>query len=71
MTDIDPQEFGKIQALVITLERDVKAIKDDLRAIRDTLAEFRGGRRALWLLVGAAGSFGAAVTWSLQHISVK
>jgi len=43
MTDFDPQEFGKIQALVITLERDVKAIKDDLRAIRETLAEFRGG----------------------------
>ena len=68
---IDGAELAALKVKVEHLEQKVTEMASDLRAIRDTLAELRGGKRALWLLMGAAGSLGAAVTWVSQHVSFK
>lgn len=68
---IDGSELAALKVKVEHLEQKVVEMASDLRAIRETLAELRGGKRALWLLMGAAGSLGAAVTWMSQHVSFK
>jgi hypothetical protein len=67
----DSAEIAALKVKVEHLEMQMTDMADDLRAIRETLAEIRGGKKALWLLMGAAGSFGAAMTWILQHASPK
>ncbi|HET6619730.1 MAG TPA: hypothetical protein VFG64_07295 [Dongiaceae bacterium] len=68
---IDGAEMAALKVKVEHLEQKVVEMASDLRAIRDTLAELRGGKRALWLLMGAAGSLGAGVTWMAQHVTFK
>jgi prefoldin subunit 5 len=67
----DDVELAALKVKVGYLEQQIAEMRADLKAIRETLAEIRGGKKALWLLMGAAGSFGAAMTWLLQHASPK
>ncbi|HEY1382123.1 MAG TPA: hypothetical protein VGF43_00830 [Dongiaceae bacterium] len=64
-------ELAAMKVKVEHLKQKVDEMAGDLKAIRETLAEIRGGKKALWLLMSAAGSFGAAMTWILQHASSK
>lgn len=68
---IEGAELAALKVKVDHLEQKVVEMASDLRAIRETLAELRGGKKALWLLMSAAGAFGAAVTWMAQHVSFK
>jgi hypothetical protein len=68
---LDGAELAALKVKVDHLEQKVVEMASDLRAIRETLAELRGGKRALWILMSAAGAFGSAVTWLLQHVSIK
>lgn len=74
MSDIDPQEFGRLQAQVETLiESDrvktelLQTLTDNVTAMRLQLAEANGGWRVLMLLGGAAASFGSFATWLATH----
>lgn len=67
-SDIDPQEFGRLQAEVQALrtneERTAQALEkmaESLDAIKVQLAEARGGWKTLLLVGGAAGTVGAAL----------
>lgn len=71
MAEIDPQEFGKLQATVEALERDMAGMRGDIRIIRDTITEARGGWRILLLIGGAAATISASVTWAIQHVTIK
>lgn len=44
------------------LVRSVSTMQSDMRSIKETLAEARGGWRVLMLIGGAGGALGAAVT---------
>jgi len=72
---IDPIEFGRLQAEVTSLRRDfdalLKAIETNtvmLHEMRDTLAEAKGGWRLMLAVGGAVGSVAAGVAWATQHI---
>lgn len=67
--DIDPQEFGRLQAQVAALRQSeertalaLEAMVKSLQAIEIQLAEARGGWRTLLMVGGAAGTAGAVVT---------
>lgn len=75
--DIDPKEFGRLQAEVEALrlgeERTAQALEamaKSLQAIEIQLAEARGGWRTLLMVSGAAGTAGALLTklimWATQ-----
>lgn len=74
MSEIDPLEFGRLQAQVETLLRQdsektelLKALAADITAMRLQLAEARGGWKLMLLLGGAAASFGGVISWALTH----
>lgn len=78
MPDISPQEFGRLQAEVAALRRDVDRITETLDGIANTLqqvqqqlSEAKGGWRVLMLIGGASATAGAGITklasWWLQQ----
>lgn len=78
MSDIDPKEFGRLQAQVETLIASdaektelLKQMASDIQGMRVQMAEARGGWKLLLLLGGAAGSLGAAGTWLASNLVGK
>ena len=59
---MNDHELGELQAEVRNVKEDVTEMKSDLRDIRDTLAQARGGWKTLLLVAGIAGVMGAAVS---------
>ena len=78
MAEIDPQEFGRLQAQVQQLldadkekSQLLTELAEDMRAVRLQLAEARGGWRLLLALGGMAGSAGALITWAATYLRFK
>jgi len=76
VSDIDPQEFGRLQAQVETLiasDREktdlLKILAADMTAVRLQLAEAKGGWRLLMAIGGASASAGGAIAWALNHFT--
>jgi hypothetical protein len=74
MSEINPQEFGRLQAQVETLIASDSAktellaqLAADMTAVRLQLAEAQGGVKIMLLLGGASASFGGLITWGLTH----
>lgn len=74
MAEIDPQEFGRLQAQVETLIASDAAktgllvkLAEDMQAVRLQLAEASGGWKLLVALGGASGTVGAALAWAASH----
>lgn len=74
MSNFDPVEFGRLQAQVENLLKSdaektelLRAMAQDMTAIRLQLAEARGGWRLLMLLGGGAATLGSGITWAIGH----
>lgn len=70
MNEIDPKEFGRLQAQVETLIASeaqktvlLQTLAEDMQAVRLQLAEARGGWRLLVALGGMSGTLGAGLAW--------
>ena len=61
------RDMGELQARVRAVETGLRELKTDVREIRDTLTTFRGGWRALALIVAASASLGAVVSKLAPH----
>lgn len=68
MTDINPQEFGRLQAEVLAQRRDLDRMATSLdemakamHAMQEQLAQARGGWKTLMLVGGAAATCGALI----------
>jgi hypothetical protein len=75
MPEVNPQEFGRLQAEVAELRRDQEQIMvllskmtADLSAVREQLAEARGGWRLMMGLGGAAATLGGFISWAVTHV---
>jgi hypothetical protein len=78
MSDIDPQEFGRLQAQVEQLLEDnrlntetLNAMASAIQSMQLQMAEAKGGWRVLMLLGGAAAGAGSFITWALSHFFGK
>lgn len=76
MSDIDPQEFGRLQAEVVALRRDNDRMLELLGkltvtvdSINTKLSEAKGGWRLLMALGGSAAMLGGVLSWALQHVN--
>lgn len=65
MSDIDPREFGRLEAEVKTLQGQVEALSQDVRELLELANKSRGG---LWLGMTIASAFGGVVTWAASHL---
>lgn len=61
MSEIDPQEFGRLTAKVEHLEKEVAELRTDVRHMVAMLEQARGGWKLLMLVGGVAGAVGAAI----------
>ena len=74
MSDIDPQQFGRLQAQVETLIKSdaektglLTQLAEDMTAVRLQLAEAKGGWRLLVSLGGACASVGGGIAWLVHE----
>lgn len=68
MSEIDPQEFGRLQAEMFAQRRDLDRMATSLEqmahaleSVQDQLAEAKGGWKTLLMVGGAAATFGAVI----------
>lgn len=67
---IDPRDYGRLEAQVAQLIKDVDAITENVQAMRDLMEQSKGGWRTLVFLGGIAASVSSLITWFLTHTKV-
>lgn len=75
MSEIDPQEFGRLQAEVSSLRRDndrmldlLEKLTEKIDSIEQKLSEAKGGWRVLMLIGGASAAVGGLATAAMGHL---
>jgi hypothetical protein len=63
--DIDPKEFGALEADVRTLTEEVRMLRKEMAQVNAAINQGKGG---LWVIVMAAGAFGAALTLLIKKL---
>jgi hypothetical protein len=64
MTEIDPREFGRLEAEVHSLRSQVASLQDDVRTLLAMANRSKGG---LWVGMTLASFFGGIVSWVASH----
>lgn len=64
MTEIDPREFGRLEAEVHSLRTQVTSLQSDVRTLLELANRSKGG---LWAGMTLASFFGGIVSWILAH----
>lgn len=67
---IDRREYGRMEAQVEQLTKDVHALKEAVENMRDIMQQARGGWMLMLMLSGLAGTVGAAIAWVVTQIKV-
>lgn len=68
MTEIDPREFGRLEAEVQSLRNQVSSMQTDIRALLEMANKSKGG---LWAGMTIASMLGGAVSWVATHWAGK
>lgn len=71
MTEIDPREFGRLEAEVKNLTKSIEEISADLKAVRSALDAAGGGWRVLVAVGGLSGAVTAALIKWLPLLPIK
>jgi prefoldin subunit 5 len=71
MTEIDPREFGRLEAEVKNLTKSIEEISADLKAVRSALDAAGGGWRVLVAVGGLSGAVTAALIKWLPMLPLK
>lgn len=64
MTEIDPREFGRLEAEVHSLRAQVTALQQDVRTLLEMANKSKGG---LWAGMTIASMLGGLVSWVATH----
>lgn len=65
MSQIDPQEFGALQADVRTLTHEIHLLRGEMAQVNAAINQGKGG---LWVIVMSAGVLGSAITLVFKKI---
>jgi len=65
MSDINPQEFGALQADVKTLTAEIHLLRGEMASVNAMLNQGKGG---LYVMLLAAGAIGSACTIFIKKI---
>lgn len=64
MTEIDPREFGRLEAEVKALTKSMEEMSADLKAVRSAMDAAGGG----WRVLVAVGALSGAITAALVKV---
>lgn len=77
MVEVDPRDYGKLEAQVERIIKDVdnlsdeiKQLKESIQAIRDLMEQSKGGWKTLVYLGGLASTVGGLIAWIASHIKL-
>lgn len=64
MTEIDPREFGRLEAEVHSLRAQVTSLQQDVKTLLEMANKSKGG---LWAGMTIASMIGGLVSWIASH----
>ena len=64
MSDIDPREFGRLEAEVHSLRSQVSSLQSDVRELLELANRSKGG---LWVGMSISATLGGAVSWVVTN----
>ena len=70
MNEIDLRDYGRLEAQVEQLIKDMDTLTTNVQAMRDLMEQSKGGWKMLAILGGLAGTIGGAIGWFLSHLKV-
>lgn len=65
MTEIDPKDFGALEADVRTLTAEVRLLRQEMAQVNAAINQGRGG---LWVVVMAAGALASMLTLAVKKL---
>ena len=65
MADIDPQEFGALQADVKNLTHEIHLLRQEMAQVNAAINQGKGG---MYMIIVAAGAFGSALTMFVKKL---
>lgn len=65
MSEIDPREFGKLEAQVEALQSEVHALRDDVKQLLEMANKSKGG---FWVGMAVASAIGGMITFVADRI---
>jgi GTP1/Obg family GTP-binding protein len=65
---IDRRDYGRMEAQVEQLTKDVHTLKETVETMRDMMQQAQGGWKTVMLIGGVASTVGGAMAWVLSHI---
>ena len=68
MSDIDPREFGKLEAQVEALQKEVHALRDDVKQLLEMANKSKGG---FWMGMSIASALGGVITFVADRLFIK
>ncbi len=71
MSEINLQEYGRLEQQVQQLTKDVEDMQADIKVIKGLLEQAAGGWKTLMIVGGAAAAFASALSWAFQHVNLK
>jgi hypothetical protein len=68
MSEIDPREFGKLEAQVEALQSEVHAMRGDIKQLLEMANKSKGG---LWVGMSVASALGGVITFVADRLFIK
>jgi hypothetical protein len=68
MTDIDPQQFGRLTAQVEALESQVGELQADMKSLLELANKSKGG---FWMGMAIASAVGGMASFAVSHVGWK
>ena len=62
--EIDPKDFGALQADVKNLMKEIHLLREEMRQVNAAINQGKGG---LWVIVIAAGAIGSVLTLTVKR----
>jgi hypothetical protein len=68
MSEIDPREFGKLEAQVEALQKEVHGLRDDVKQLLEMANKSKGG---FWVGMAVASTIGGVMTFVADRLFFK
>jgi hypothetical protein len=68
MSEIDPREFGKLEAQVTALQHEVHSLSKDVKCLLELANKSKGG---FWMGMTIASAVGGIVTFMFDRLMLK